>query len=629
LGLQVHRLALGPDLGAAVRTAREAINLLKDESVLSAAPKIPVPVRDIQAIEESLREENVQDLRKALRDLTRIIQSLGVSSAPFLALIQNAPDQHPRGEVRKTSLESALALHWDRGEHAQARDLLDRIVRSARHGDAACLAQLGALVTSGHRTISLNIPILADLLESSGWHECALKLIDPRRPILIPGLAVGAVNPNLLMRLVDEPPPVPESVAALVSILKRRPAKDAWGLRGHAARGLFALTSPSRGEVLPVFDYWKTLIEAWPVRLPKLVPSRFGPDRWDLFEEHLRTAFGIVENARQPLALRREALAAVWSGFGGIETAPKALWLVAFHRTRRVLEGEPGLAAPAVVDALRDLRNSGALPADESEPISEIRPAEEPSRLLRQFAALAAEMGVGENGGVPRPPRLRVVSSGAPAPHPADTLKRLTALAEGLGSYGLLLDPAFVSGLIRAAVRSLIDVPHSGLTLASGPVVSFRRSLYALHPAAAVAAWLDETGAPWPSQDLPRGHQVEGALALLRWIRDREKEPEEIKGETARRYWEIDRRLAGRNWAPVRPDPLEWWKSRLVRELPAVLSRQERASLETRASHAWVVYARSHPEVVSDLEALSRSALPGTSALAERILRRLLLRPAS
>ncbi|HSA59638.1 MAG TPA: hypothetical protein VLJ37_08135 [bacterium] len=640
LGQQMHRLALGPDLDAAVTAAREALSLLRDESILSARPEIPLSVRKI---EQRLREENADNLRTALRELTQLIQSLGPSSKPFLVLIQNAPDQKggrvrqaalaPAGDLRKTSLESALALHWDRGEHGKARDLLDRIIQSARNGDTACLTELGSLAVSGHRTISVNIPLLADLLEASGWHEYTLKLIDSKRPLLIPGLKGTPVNPNLLMRLLDQPPPVPESVNALVSVLKKRADKDAWGLRGHAARGLFSLTTPLRGEVLPVFDYWKAMINAWPVRLPKINPSRFGPARWDLFEEHLRTAFGVVENRQQPLALRREALTAVWSGYGGgPESAPKALWIVAYFRTRQILEGEPGLETPSTTEAMQDLRNSGEFSANETAPVSE-GPAEEPLRLLRQLAVLAAELGVSENKARPRPPYLRVVASGsfgtAGAQEPAENLRRLTALAQRLGTYGVLLDAPFVSDLMRAAVRSLIAVPGSGLTVASEPVASFRKSLYALHPAAAVSGWLDETGSPWPSQDLPRGHQLEGVLALLRWIRDREKEPEEIKRDSARRYWDLHERLTGRRWTAVQPRPLEWWNRHLARDLPAALASQEREAREAGTPRGWAVYARNHPEVMSDLQALARSPFPGTSSLAEQILRVLSLRPAS
>lgn len=653
LGRQMHRLASGPDLDAAVNAAREALTLLRDKSILSARPEIPLSVRKI---EQRLLEENAEDLRTALKDLTQLIQSLGAASKPFLVLIQNAPDQKgasvrqaaaPAGDLRKTSLESALALHWDRGEHGKARDLLDRILQSARHGDTACLSELGSLAVSSQRTVSVNIPLLADLLEASGWHEFALKLINPKSPLLIPGLSGAPVNPNLLMRLLDQPPPVPESVNALVSVLKKRRDKDAWGLRGHAARGLFSLTTPLRGGVLPVFDYWKGMIDAWPVRLPKINPSRFGPSpsgsqvhwpagqepRWDLFEEHLRTAFGVVENRQQPFELRREALTAVWSGYGGPQSAPRALWIVAYFRTRQILEGEPGLAAPATTEVMQDLRNSEEFSANETAPVSE-SPSEEPLRLLRQLTALAAELGASENQSRPRPPYLHVVASGtfgtaAAAPAAEETLRRLTGLAQGLGTYGILLDAPFVSDLMRTAVRSLIAAPGSGLTIASEPVVSFRESLYALHPAAAVSGWLDETGCPWPSQDLPRGHQLEGALALLRWIRDREKEPEEIKRESARRYWDLSERLTGRHWTAAQPRPLDWWNRRLSQDLPAALAGQEREAREAGAPRGWAVYARNHPEVLSDLQALARSPFPGTSALAEHILRVLSLRPAS
>jgi hypothetical protein len=504
---------------------------------------------------------------------------------------------------------------------------------------------LSALLVSKHRTISVNIPLLADLIDSSGWHEFALKLIDPKRPMLIPGLGGAPVNPNLLMRLLDQPPPVADSVEALVSVLKRRPDKEGWGFRGHAARGLFALTTPLRGEILPVFDYWKILIESWPVRIPKINPSRFGPSpsgthglwpvgqeaRWDLFEEHLRTAFGVAENRRQPLSLRREALTSIWNGYGGPHSAPKSLWIVAYFRTRQILEGERDLASPQTTEGLKDLQTSGEFATGEIAADAESIPSGDPQRLLRQFTDLAAELGVGDNQERKRPPHLRVVDSR----HAEDstgarvTLRRLTALAEGLGSYGLLLEAPFVSGLMRAAVRSLIDAPGSRLTFSSEPVVAFRKGMYALHPAAAVTGWLDETGAPWPSQELPEGHHIEGALALLRWIRDREKEPEELMAETAQRYWEIDGRLSGRNWTAVRSNPLEWWRRRLSQGLPSTLVRQERASHDAGVPRSWIVYARNHPEVLADLQALARSQLPGTSALAERILSVLWLRPAS
>ncbi len=637
LGQQVHRLALSSDLSGAVSAAREAITLLRGESVLSTRPQIPVSVQDIQEIEERLLGENADTLRNALHELTRLIQSLGVSK-PFLSLIQNAPDQIPAGDLRKTSLESALALHWDRGEHDKARDLLDRIVRSARHGDTSCLSQLGSLTVSGHRTISLNIPLLADLLEASGWHDYALKLIDPKHPLLIPGLNGQPVNPNLIMRLLDQPPPVGESVHALVSVLKRRPDKDAWGLRGHAARGLFALTTPLRGEALPVFDYWKTLIEAWPVRVPKVNPARFGPSasgsqglwpagkeaRWDLYEEHVKRAFAVTENRQQPLELRREALTAVWSGYGGPPSAPKALWIVAYFRTRKILQDEPGLAKPPTTEGMTDLRKSGEFKD----------PVEEPLRLLRQFTSLAAELGVGDKAGRPRPSHLRVVTPPASSEAEAttgssETLRRLAALAQGLGAYGILLDAAFVGDLMRTAVRSLVDPPESGLTTASEPVASFRRHLYALHPAAAVSSWLDATGTPWSSRDLPDGHSLEAALALLRWVRDREKEPEEIRIETAQKYGEIDARLSPRRWKPVQPNPLAWWNHRLARDLPAVLANQERKARAAGTPRNWIVYTRNHPEVLDDLRALTHSSLPGTNALASQILRILSLKPAS
>lgn len=630
LGLQLSRMAGLPDLSVAVQTAREALNLLKQEPVTSAHPQVP---GSVVAIETRLSEEsNAVHLRQALGELSRLIQSLG-TAAPraFLFLIQNAPDQQgpqsevrpvtPQGGLRKTGLLETLIGHWERGEHPQARTLLTSIAWSARDGKAHCLRELGRVVTSDHKTLSTNAHAVAEAIESLGWNEFVLKFIDPTYPFLIPGFDAERRNPWLLIRFLGNPPATSEAVAALQSHLRVRPQKDLRGFRKHAAQGLFALTSPAYDATLSVHDFWKTVIQAWPLPLPVLSPSFFGPTRqlghrWDLFEEHLQSAFEIAENAAQPIGLRREALAAVWKGYSGTESAPRPLWTVAYFRTRELVAKEADMAWAG--ELLRTYEKDAGLDvpdanADVPPPLPEPSPAEVPLRLMGQFASFTRS----------RVRHLRLVSGDTAVfgELPLENLEKLTKTAEALGTYGLHLEAPLVSGVMKAAMEELIVDPVFDPKASLAAVETFRRAVYPLNPAAAVTAWMEATGLEWPSYRLERGHRVEGALALLRWIRDREREPEELKKETARRYWNLSGRFSPAAWTPVRPDVDAWWQHRLTQELPAALASQLSDAQLMGAPRGWTEYLRQHPDAEADLYTFSQSNLPGTRLLAGRILR--------
>jgi hypothetical protein len=152
-----------------------------------------------------------------------------------------------------------------------------------------------------------------------------------------------------------------------------------------------------------------------------------------------------------------------------------------------------------------------------------------------------------------------------------ENLEKLTAVALDLGAYGLPLEAALIGSVFKTALEEVIVDPAFDPRTDFQIVESFRLSLYPLNPAAVVSSWLDATGLAWPSHRLPQGHRLEGALALLQWIHDRKREPEEIKRETARHYWDRRSRLSNERWSAVHPDIDAWWRHHLTQELPAAL----------------------------------------------------------
>lgn len=616
IGQQMHRMAAGLNMTAAVTAAREAITLLKSHDVQSALPSLDSRLR---GIEIGLEEPNVSDLRRVISDLSRLIQSLGASHRPFLAIVQNAPDQRPQAkpndQLQKTSVLGALERLWDRGEHDKARQLLEGIVLSAQEGDIRSRALLSDIVCSERPTVSINIRAVADVLDTVGWHEFTLRLIDPHHTLLIPGLHPSKINPHLISDLLSRPPAVPGIVDALSAVLRRKNVKDPWGLRTRAAQGLFSLTTPGRGETVSVFRFWEILIQSWPVAVPALRPEGFGPTkdaehRWDLYEEHLKRAFEIIENQAQPRALREATLTALWAG--GPARGPRNLCFVACSRTLDMAEKSPAWVWPIAAAPLEDLMRSGFVASERLESLLPRKKQDitlgkgagqpvDPRKLIEELGLFAEE----------KSPHLRLISTEIIARSPNEILERLTAVAQELGSYGLILEPS----LVAAAIKKAVEILPLFETLDA-----FRNALYPLHPAAAVTAWFETTGLPWPSNLLPGGHRPEAALALLRWLREREKEPVEIQTETARRYWEIDRRLLQRSWHSAAPKPLEWWHHRLAMELSATLAPQVLKANETGgSSHGWAEYARTYPEVTNDVRALAKSPLPGTRLLAGQI----------
>jgi hypothetical protein len=628
------QMATGRNLSAAVETAREALRILRSQAASSTDLRFSDPLQAIRAIEDRLdpqTPEHAEGLQRALTDLCHLIQSLGASPRPFLFLVQNAPDQRVRAP--ESSPLAGILRHWERGEHDRARELLLGLMCAARDGDARCLGQLGELIMSREKTVSVNAGVVADTLESIGWDAFALKIIDPSYPLLIPGFDPSRRNVSLLVRLLGRPPASAESIAALNSVLRKRTVQDVWSLRTHAAQGLFMLTTPEYGAMLPVFEYWSNIIRAWPVPLPALLPSRFGPSpsdrlepwrdlepRWDLYEGHMKAAFSVAENAKQPMSLRREAAACVWNGYAGPDSAPKPLWTVNYFRARGLVNKEPDMIW--LQDHLRTYERDSGVSSETERPVPVSSPAAEPLRLLGELTTFARTRARHLRL-VPRTPEQDFGRS------PLENIKRLADVAGVLASYGLHLEAPLIGHVMKTALESALAEPGLEIKITSEPVASFRRNLYALNPAAAVTGWLDATGLPWPSQDLPEGHRPEGALALLQWIRDREREPEEIKGETARRYRELNERLIDRSWSPLRLDNDRWWEHRLSQELPALLANQIRDARQTGAPHAWLVHARRHPEIEADLKSFLHSPLPGTRAFAERILQILSARPSS
>jgi len=624
IGQQVHRLASGFNLEAAVTAAQEAIRLLRSDDVRSALPSLDAEDPKLRGIEEVLQQPAPSDLRRVLTDLTRFIQSLGISNRPFLALVQNAPDQqrkqvHVDPPLQKTTVLSSLEHHWNRGDHDEAARLLEGLVISARAGNLRSRALLGEIACSQKPVFSINIIDLARVLEIVGWDELTLQFMNPRRGLLIPGLRPERINPHFLSALFAHPPALPEAINALETVIRQK-GKDPWGLRSRAARGLFLLTTPSRGAHLSPARYWDLLALAWPISIPAIVPEHFSTGenpRWDLYEQHLTIAFQIVEDSARPQGIREAALSAIWTG--GPSRGPRDLALTVCSRTLDLADKGPEWVWPVARFPLEQLARSGYVISEKlTKGLQSARPENtlgsgstvEPQRLIDELRDFVEE----------RPPLLRLVSQEASPPTPEQRLRRITAAALELGSYGLILEPGLIAALMTKAFEAQVSLER---------LEALRRALYPLHSQAAVMAWLDQTGMPWPSHELPRGHQIEGALALLRWIRDHEREPEELRVETAQRYWETEQRLIGRRWAPVDPNPLEWWQRRLTQELPATLAHLERAAYKSGAPRPWALYLQNHPEILGDLRIMAKSPLPGTKALAEKMLTILFTRPAS
>ena len=194
------------------------------------------------------------------------------------------------------------------------------------------------------------------------------------------------------------------------------------------------------------------------------------------------------------------------------------------------------------------------------------------------------------------------------------------ALLRELSRYGVILDEKTVKKTVKGFLESFLGAPDLEGRIFNREVEDFRGYIYVLNSAAAVTAWHEWTGEPWPANHFPHNNRLEGLLASLRWLAQKANEPLDLQVRSADFYWERGVELYG-NGSQVelyQDKHLDWWQEKLDRGFPSTATNF--FDLPQGTKEAWTQSLEGNPSFKRELQEFSRSRSRGVRQMARAIL---------